>query len=210
MVKRIGAWILGVVLGVGALAQGGDQAWVQVYAEGQLVAQGGLHQILPPRPLGQAEARLWLEGEVYTFALAQAGKTLGETRVWLNGRTEALAKVAAEIWAALRGEKDLAVFWAGQRVVGLVEVNPQARVHATGATHVTLILGGQERTLEVHHAGAVLVEVAVKVDGRVRSLVEVALAASSSQAGAGDQTGGAGEVRGRGGVSIGIGLGLGR
>lgn len=68
---------------------------------------------------------------------------------------------------ALGGKKELAVFWKEGRVVGLVEVNPNAWVSAEGATQVTLILNGQERTLQVHHAGSTLVDVSVSGGMRV-------------------------------------------
>jgi hypothetical protein len=202
MKKALGVWMLAVLVGAFAPARGEASAWAEVYAQGRLVAQGTLDQAFRGQVQGQGEVRLTLEGRAYTFATAEAGRTLGEVQVWVNGQAQALARVAAELASAFRGEKNLALFLEGDRVVGLVEVHPKARVSAEGATRVVLIVGGDERTLEVVHAGSAVVDVVVRVDGQARGLLEVAFGGS----GQGGTSGGAG---GRGGVGIGIGIGIG-
>ncbi|WP_460171358.1 hypothetical protein [Thermus sp. FJN-A] len=190
-----------------ALAQGSAPGVLaQVYFRGQLVAQGSLDQVWAGQVQGAGEVRLALEGQVYAFALAEAGRTLGETRVWLNGEKERLARVAAELQAALKGEKDVALFLRGDRVVGLVEVNPRARVSAEGATRVVLLVNGEERTLEVRHAGSVLAEVTVQVGGEARGLLEVAWGRGTEGTAPGNASGRSG---GEGGVGVGLGIGIG-
>lgn len=210
MIKR---WLIGLLaaaFGILGFAQKDQGTWAEVYAHGRLVAQGGLEQAssFQLQAQGQAEVKLHLEGRVYTFILAQAGKTLGEAQVWLNGQRVALAKVAAELHAAWEGKKELAVFWKEGRVVGLVEVNPNARVSAEGATQVTLIVNGLERTLQVYHAGSTLVDVSVSVDGQVRGLLEVARGSQAKEGSQGQGSGGA-EGGGQGGVNLRIGIGIG-
>ena len=204
-------WLVGLLvaaLGAWGLAEQERGVWAEVYAQGRLVVQGKLDQATSSQTKAQGEVRLHLEGRVYAFALAQMGKTLGETRVWLNGQATALAQVATELRMALEGKKELAVFWKEGRVVGLVEVNPNARVSAEGATQVTLILNGQERTLQVHHAGRTLVDVRVSVEGQVRSLLEVARGSQARQGSQGQGSSGI-EGSGQGGVNLRIGIGIG-
>ncbi|MEZ0320825.1 hypothetical protein KQ693_10980 [Thermus sp. PS18] len=205
-------WLVGllaVAFGVWGLAQQEQGVWAEVYAQGRLVAQGELGQAASSSQLkAQGEVKLHLEGRVYAFTLAQMGKTLGETKVWLNGQATALAQVATELRMALEGKKELAVFWKEGRVVGLVEVNPNARVSAEGATQVTLILNGQERTLQVHHAGSTLVDVSVSVEGQVRGLLEVARGSQAKEGSQGQGSSGT-EGSGQGGVNLRIGIGIG-
>ncbi|WP_243026688.1 hypothetical protein [Thermus albus] len=210
MIKR---WLLGLLaaaFGLWGLAKEDQGAWAEVYAHGRLVAEGSLEQAssLQLQAQGGVEVKLHLEGKVYTFTVARMGKTLGETKVWLNGQMMALAKAAAELQAAQEGKKDLAVFWKEGRVVGLVEVNPNARVSPEGATEVTLIIHGRERTLQVYHAGSTMVDVSVNVDGRVRGLLEVAHEAQVGGVSQGEGANGA-EGRGQGGVHLRIGIGIG-
>ena len=205
MTKRWLVGFLAAALGISGLAQEDQGTWVEVYAHGQLVAQGGLEQasLHQFQAQGEGEVRLNLRGKVYPFILAQMSKTLGETRIWLNGGMVALSRVAAELQAAQEGKKDLAIFWKEDRVVGLVEVNANARVSAEGATQVTLIVNGLERTLQVYDAGSALVEVKVYAEGRVQGLLEVIQGSSR-----GEGAGGA-EGRGQGGVNLRIGIGIG-
>lgn len=204
-------WLMGLlamVFGAWGLAQQEEGVWAEVYAQGRLVAQGELGQAASSQLKAQGEVKLHLEERVYAFTLAQMGKTLGETKVWLNGQATALAQVATGLRMALGGKKELAVFWKEGRVVGLVEVNPNARVSAEGATQVTLIVNGLERTLQVYHAGSTLVDVSVSVDGQVRGLLEVARGSQAKEGSQGQGSSGT-EGSGQGGVNLRIGIGIG-
>lgn len=192
---------------LGALAAFGlafAQGFVEVYGGGRLWAQGTLEAPFQASFQGEATAVLHLQGEAYAFLLAEGGRTLGEVRVWVNGRKETLVRVAQELQLALEGRKDLALFQDAQgRVVGLVEVNPKAKVEASGSTRVVLIVNGEPRVLEVRHAGKTLAEIQVEVGGKAQGLLEVAFGQGAP--GQDKETG----VEAKGGVRIGIGLGVG-
>lgn len=198
--------LLGLLTAFGlALAQGAA-GWAEVYGEGRLLAQGSLEAPFQAAFQGEATVTLHLQGEAYAFLLAEGGRTLGEARVWVNGRKEVLARVAQELRLALEGRKDLALFQDTQgRVVGLVEVNPKAKVEASGSTRVVLIVNGEPRVLEVRHAGKTLKEIQVEVGGEARGLLEVAF----GQGAPGREKGAGGEAHGeaKGGIQIGLGIG---
>lgn len=120
-----------------------------------------------------ADLRIGTRGFVFAIARAAAeGRAVGETLVRVNGRTRTLFSAAAELQAALVA-RGVVLFTEGAGRAGvIVAMVPAERargdvsVAASGATHVTVLIGSTEETFALARTGATLASTMVVEAGR--------------------------------------------
>lgn len=108
-----------------------------------------------------ADLRIGTRGFVFAVAKAAAeGQAIGETMVTINGRTRTLFTAAADLQAAL-ASAGVVLFTEGQGRAGVVvamvpaeQARSNVSVSASGATHVTVIVGAEEHSFALVGGGA--------------------------------------------------------
>jgi hypothetical protein len=135
------------------------------------------------------DLRLGARGYVFAVARAAAeGETVGKTLVTVNGRTRTLAEAAAQLRAGLSGGGTVFVFLKGSKgsrarsmvtaILPGAEAHAGTRIDLYGATHVVILGGGEERSLEIVGSGQTLGSIQVDIGaaggagGGVRDLLD--------------------------------------
>lgn len=155
----------------------------KVIAETQLSAKATAEMA----EANHVDLRTGSRGFVFAVArIAAVDQAVGETTVTVNGAARTLFSVAAELQTALAGG-GIVLFTNGQGQTGVIvgavpadQAQGNLSVTASGATHVTVIIGPAEETFALASAGATMASVMVVESGgesgaeaQSKSLVEV-------------------------------------